>query len=155
FQILDEFGLFDEAYGRGYNEENDLVMRANRCGYQAALANRAFVYHMGEASFSNTDTPKEELEKRNSKLLQERYPEYTKSIAKYFKGLHYQAESMLTALLRDSEGRRDLVFDFSSMGTYHNGTFAAAKCILQAAVDEWQKHFHIYVMVSEEAARFH
>ena len=25
FQILDEFGLLDEIYGRGYNEENDLI----------------------------------------------------------------------------------------------------------------------------------
>jgi GT2 family glycosyltransferase len=155
FQILDEFGLFDEIYGRGYNEENDLVMRANRCGYQAALANHAFVYHIGEASFSSSDTPREELEKRNSALLVARYPEYSRSIEKYFSGLHYQAETMLSALLPDSEGRRDLVFDFTSMGTYHNGTFAAAKCILQAAAAEWEKHFNIYVMVSEEAQRFH
>jgi hypothetical protein len=62
---------------------------------------------------------------------------------------------MLTALLPDGEGRRDIVFDFSSMGTYHNGTFEAAKCILRAALEEWQKIFHIYVMVSEEAQHFH
>lgn len=155
FSILDEFGLFDEIYGRGYNEENDLVMRANRCGYQAALANHAFVYHIGEASFNSSDTPRGELEKKNSALLLERYPEYTRSVEKYFNGLHYQAETMLSALLPDSEGRRDLVFDFTSMGTYHNGTFAAAKCLLRAAAAEWQKHFHIHVMVTEEAARFH
>lgn len=155
FQILDEFGLMDEAYGRGYNEENDLILRANRCGYRAALANHAFVYHFGEVSFNGSDSPKEELEKRNSALLLQRYPEYPRSIARYFNGLHFQAESMLSALLPDSEGRLDLVFDFSSMGTYHNGTFAAAKCILEAAVQEWQKHFHIYVMVSEAAERFH
>ena len=155
FQILDEFGLLDEAYGRGYNEENDLIMRANRCGYRAVLANRAFVYHFGEASFGASDSPKAELEKRNSALLLERYPEYPRSIARYFNGLHFQAESMLSALLPDSQGRRDLVFDFSSMGTYHNGTFAAAKCILEAAIVEWRKHFNIYVMVSEAAQRFH
>ena len=155
FLILDEFGLFDEAYGHGYNEENDLIMRANRCGYRAALANHAFVYHIGEASFSRSESPKEELEKRNSKLLLERYPEYTRSIDKYFSGVHFQAEEMLTALLPDSEGRLDLVFDFSSMGTYHNGTFEAGKCILRAALEVWQKYFHIYVMASEEALRFH
>jgi GT2 family glycosyltransferase len=155
FQILDEFGLLDEVYGRGYNEENDLIMRANRCGYRAALANRAFVYHVGEVSFNGSDSPKAELEKRNSALLLKRYPEYPRSISKYFNGLHFQAESMLSALLPDSEGRRDLVFDFSSMGTYHNGTFAAAKCILAAAVTVWRKHFNIHVMVSEAAQRFH
>jgi GT2 family glycosyltransferase len=153
--ILDEFGLFDEIYGQGYNEENDLIMRANRCGYRAALANHAFVYHIGEASFSKSENPREELEKRNSKLLLERYPEYPRSIAKYFNGVHFRAEEMLTALLPSSDGRLDLVFDFSSMGTYHNGTFEAAKCILRAAAEEWQKYFHIYVMVSEEAQLFH
>ena len=155
FQILDEFGLLDEIYGRGYNEENDLILRANRCGYQAALANRAFVYHIGEVSFASSDSPREELEKRNSALLLERYPEYSRSIAKYFSGVHCQGENMMSALLRDSEGRLDLVFDFSSLGTYHNGTFAAAKCILEAALTQWQKHFHIYAMVSEDAQRFH
>ena len=155
FSILDEFGLLDEIYGRGYNEENDLVMRANRCGYQAALANHAFVYHIGEASFGGSDSPKEELEKRNSALLVERYPEYPRSIAKYFNGPQFQAEKMLTALLPASDGRLDLVFDFSSMGTYHNGTFEAAKCVLRAALVEWQNHFRIYALVSEEAQRFH
>src|SRR5579872_7302826 len=62
---------------------------------------------------------------------------------------------MMSALLPDSAGRLDLVFDFSSMGTYHNGTFAAAKSILEAALEQWQKYFHVYVMVSEEAKRFH
>ena len=35
------FGLFDEAYGAGYNEENDLIIRANRCGFRAAMAESA------------------------------------------------------------------------------------------------------------------
>jgi len=154
-QILDEFGYLDEIYGRGYNEENDLILRANRCGYQAALANHAFVYHVGEASFKASASPKEELEKQNSKILLERYPEYPRSVAKYFNGVHYRAEKMLSALLPDSSGKLDLVFDFSSMGTYHNGTFAAAKCILEAALETWQDRFHVYAMVSEEAQRFH
>lgn len=154
-QILAEFGLLDEVYGRGYNEENDLILRANRCGYQAALANHAFVYHMGEVSFSGSDSPKDALEKQNSKILVERYPEYPRSIRKYFDGIHYQGETMLPALLPDVDGRLDVVFDFSSMGTYHNGTFAAAKCILQAALETWQQHFQIYAMVTEAAQRFH
>jgi glycosyltransferase involved in cell wall biosynthesis len=153
--MLDEFGLLDEVYGRGYNEENDLILRANRCGYQAALANHAFVYHIGEMSFNASDSPKQELEAKNSGILIERYPEYPRSITKYFNGIHYQAECMLTALLPDQDGRLDLVFDFSSVGTYHNGTFAAAKRVLEAALETWQHHFRIYVMVSEDAQKFH
>ncbi len=31
-EILKNFGIFDSIYGHGYNEENDLIMRANSCG---------------------------------------------------------------------------------------------------------------------------
>jgi GT2 family glycosyltransferase len=155
FHILDEFGLLDEIYGRGYNEENDLIMRANRCGYQAVLANHAFVYHLGEASFGSLKTSKKELEQRNSDVLHERYPEYPRTIDRYFKGTHYRAETMMSALLADSTGRWELVFDLSHLGTYHNGTFAAVKALLRAALVEWRKYFRIYACVSEEARRFH
>ena len=41
--VLDRFGLFDESYSPGYNEENDFVCRINRYGYSAVSANHAFV----------------------------------------------------------------------------------------------------------------
>ena len=154
-QILEEFGLFDESYGQGYNEENDLILRANRCGYRAVAANHAFVFHVGEASFSASIASKEEHEKKNGRLLRERYPEYAGGLAKYAESAHYQAEQMLPALLPDSQGRLDLLFDFSSVGAYHNGTFEHAIHILECAVDEWRPFFHVHVMISEEALRFH
>src|SRR4051794_10479389 len=70
--ILQEFGLLDEVYGLGYNEENDLIMRANRCGFRAVLANHAFVHHVGEASFSTNESKPEELQKSTADLLQKR-----------------------------------------------------------------------------------
>jgi hypothetical protein len=33
----------------------------------------------------------------------------------------------LAALLPDSDGRQDVLFDFSDVGSYHNGTIDAAK----------------------------
>ena len=53
--MIQEFGVFDEVYGEGYNEENDFVMRCNRAGYRAALANHAFVHHLGKVSFSESN----------------------------------------------------------------------------------------------------
>ncbi len=153
-EVLEEFGFFDEAYGQGYNEENDLIMRANRCGYRAALANRAFVFHVGESSFSLSPSPKKEQEERNSALLKKRYPEYAPSVHKYFSGVHYQAERLVSGLLPDREGRLDLVFDFSSVGPYHNGTIEACKEILVRAAKTWRQ-FNLYVMASDEAVRFH
>lgn len=153
-EVLDEFGFFDEAYGQGYNEENDLIMRANRCGYCAALANHAFVYHVGESSFAISSAPKDIHEERNAALLKKRYPEYAPSVGRYLNSEHYDAERLVAGLLPDREGRLDLVFDFSSVGPYYNGTFEACKEILVRATRTWRQ-FNLYVMASEEAVRFH
>ncbi len=51
WQILADLGVFDEIYGLGYNEENDLIMRANRCGYRAVIAIK-LSYTMLESSLS-------------------------------------------------------------------------------------------------------
>lgn len=51
-QAIDDIGLFDEqAYGRGYGEENDWCMRAIRAGWRHVLCDDAFVAHEGGASF--------------------------------------------------------------------------------------------------------
>jgi GT2 family glycosyltransferase len=153
-EMLDEFGLLDEAYGHGYNEENDLIMRANRCGFRAALANHGFVYHFGESSFSSSSAPKSLHEVKNAALLNERYPEYLPSVQRHFSSPVHEAERLLTGLLPDRDGRLDLVFDLSSLGPYHNGTFEAAKEFLVRAPASW-KQFNIHAIASTEARRFH
>jgi GT2 family glycosyltransferase len=154
-EILEEFGLFDETYGHGYNEENDLIMRANRCGYRAALANHAFVYHVGGASFALSEHPADGQEERNSPVLRSRYPEYYPGVARYTASAEYQAEKRLEALIPDSGGCLDLVFDFSMVGTYHCGTFEVAKRLLAQAARDWRDRFHVHVLVSEQARTFH
>jgi GT2 family glycosyltransferase len=151
--ILREFGILDEAYGAGYNEENDLVMRANRCGYRAVLANKAFVYHHGESSFTHGD--RTELESCNAALLADRYPEYPRAVQAYVHGPIHRAERMLTALLPDSAGRHDLVFDFSDLGSYHNGTIEAAVALLRHFAAAETGRFHLFVVMHAEHARFH
>jgi GT2 family glycosyltransferase len=153
-EVLKEFGLLDESYSPGYNEENDLIMRANRCGYRAALANRAWIYHVGEASFSVSQSRKEIQEQENGRLLNQRYPEYQPSVRRYLNGERYQGERLLVGLLPDGDGRLDLLFDFSSMGPFHNGTVVACRKILERAVRLWPQ-FNLYVMVSDETRRFH
>src|SRR5262249_32594914 len=152
--IFEEFGYFDEVYGHGYNEENDLIMRANRCGFRAALANHAFVYHMGEASFSKTTSAKSILEERNAEILSTRYPEYDWAVRTYMSSPTQEAEQVFVGLLRDREGKHDLAFDFSSVGAYHNGTFEYAKEILRRAPSQWSG-FNVHVVASEETRRFH
>lgn len=155
WEVLAEFGLLDEAYGQGYNEENDLIMRANRCGYRSAVANRAFAYHAGSRSFALGSEKPSALEEKNAVLLNKRYPEYLPLKDSYAAGSQYAAERMLSALLPEQDGRYSMVFDLSSVGPYHNGTYEACKQILLRAAEEWKKYFHIHIMCSEEAMRFH
>ena len=151
--MLREFGLLDSAFCAGYNEENDLILRANRCGYRAALANRAFVYHHGEASFSFSG--RAELERHNARLLVERYPEYPRAVEAYVSGPVQRAEALLTALLPDAAGRHDLVFDFSDLGSYHNGTIEAAVALLREFAAAETDRFNLFVIMHAEHARFH
>jgi GT2 family glycosyltransferase len=146
--VLREFGLLDDAYETDRDANNDLVMRANRCGYRAALANHAFVYYSGPGSPSKS-------EHQSAALLTSRYPEYEQHRNAYFRSAHHQGEVLLAGLLKDDRGRYDVVFDFSSFGTYHNGTFAAAKQILIHAAAGWESTFQISVLVEDEAARYH
>lgn len=151
--VLREFGMLDGVYGKGYNEENDLVMRANRCGYRAALANRAFVYHTGETSF--TTAGRRELDSANAKVLVERYPEYPRAVSDFFTGAVHRAESRITALLPDSAGRHDLLFDFSDVGSYHNGTIDAAKSLLHEFARTQAERFNLAVIIHADHARYH
>lgn len=141
--ILAGFGLFDESYGAGYSEENDLVMRANRHGYRAVLANRAFVYHRGNASFG--PDARRELEDRNSRLLAERYPEYPRAVRAYLAGPVHRAELMLAGLLPDASGRFDVLFDLSDT-CGEDGAFETAKALLREFAVRHADDFNLFVM---------
>lgn len=152
--LLAELGGFDAVYGRGYNEENDLVMRANRYGYRVALANRAFVWHHGEASFGQLEVARSEREQTNAQVLQARYPEYTELITRYFQSPAWRAERLLSEPPAGGPGLR-IGFDFSDFGTYHNGTFEAGLRLLDAAIRHWPADVSIDVYMTEAAWCFH
>jgi GT2 family glycosyltransferase len=153
--VLKEFGVFDSIYGKGYSEENDLVMRANRCGYRAVLANHAFIYHVGGRSFALSDTSPSELDRINSSILISRYPHYPTILRKYLASSAFKAEQILVGLLPDSRGCLHVAFDWRNVGPYFNGTFEAAKQILRHASAAWKDRFAIDVIASESAAVFH
>jgi len=155
WRILAEFGGFDEIYGHGYNEENDLVMRAARCGYRAVLANRAFVWHEGEASIATTQTDRNSWERTNRAILDSRYPEYGGYTGMYFDSPETMAEQLIAALVPGEDGKLDLAFDFSSFRAAHNGTFQAGYQILQHASTVWGERFRIHVLCARDVYEFH
>jgi len=54
-EVIANFGFLDPEFGVGYEEENDLIFRANKVGYSAILVDNAFAYHAGSASFSRLE----------------------------------------------------------------------------------------------------
>jgi GT2 family glycosyltransferase len=81
-RLIKNFGLLDEVFGLGYNEENDFCLRINRYGYSSVLSNRAFVYHLGGRSFSVEQT--EVLNQRNEAILLQKHGYYTTMVRRYF-----------------------------------------------------------------------
>jgi GT2 family glycosyltransferase/glycosyltransferase involved in cell wall biosynthesis len=154
WNILAEFGGFDEIYGQGYNEENDLVMRASRCGYRAVMANRAFVWHEGEESFAIAEVDRSVWEPANRAILDARYPEYGGYTAAYYHAPETTAETLLAALTPDEHGRLDLAFDFSSFRAAHNGTFQAGLQLLRAS-RVWAERYRVHVICTREVYAFH
>lgn len=152
--MLSELDGFDEIYGQGYNEENDLIMRANRCGYRVALANHAFVWHEGEQSFSVSGIERAPREEINGRTLRQRYPEFQPLIERYLSSPEYEAEDLLAHLVPE-EGRIRIAFDFSSFGEFFNGTFEAGIQLLKAALRCWPDRYEICVYMSLSAWRFH
>jgi GT2 family glycosyltransferase len=155
WRVLAEFGGFDEIYGKGYNEENDLVMRAGRCGFRAVLANHAFVWHDGEESFSTAATDRSVLEPRNRAILDGRYPEYGRYTAAHYEAPETVAEQLLAASLPDGDGKLDMAFDFSSFRAAHNGTFQAGRQLLEVAAAVWGERYRIHVLCGEDVYAFH
>lgn len=78
-ELIDRFGLFDDAFSPGYGEENDFCLRINEHGHKAAFANHALVLHTGSTSFSGDRGPT--LRLAHERILLERYPYYAGAIA--------------------------------------------------------------------------
>ena len=68
---LERFGTFDEIYGDGYCEESDYCMRITGEGFRTVVADDAFVFHRGGASFGKS----RERYLRNRRIFDERWAE--------------------------------------------------------------------------------
>lgn len=80
-EALAVVGQFDEeAFGRGYGEENDFCMRASRHGFRNLLALDVFVRHVGEVSFVGVSKPGNAHADR---IIRERYPEYHSQVGAF------------------------------------------------------------------------
>jgi GT2 family glycosyltransferase len=53
--VLDHVGLFDERFGIGTYEDDDLCLRVSEAGYKLYVALDVFIHHEGHATFAKTD----------------------------------------------------------------------------------------------------
>jgi GT2 family glycosyltransferase/tetratricopeptide (TPR) repeat protein len=51
--VLDRIGSFDERYGLGFFDDDDLCIRAREAGFQLWLAADVFVHHFGSRTFTS------------------------------------------------------------------------------------------------------
>src|SRR5262249_44186283 len=153
--VLANFGLFDPEFGMGYEEENDLIFRANKVGYRAAIANHAFAYHTGSASFGLVDMDLQTQKAANLRKTAERHPEYLPLLRRYEESAHYRAEALLSRAQSTGSDRLKLVFDLSSLAPAHDGTSEVCVAIIDAFYERHARRFDISVVCTREAFTFH
>ncbi len=57
-QLIERIGYLDETFGMGYFEEVDFCRRIQAIGYRCVMAERAYVWHIGGASWSDSTDAK-------------------------------------------------------------------------------------------------
>lgn len=73
-EVFSRIGFFDEeAFPRGYGEENDFCMRALKAGFRHVISPYAYVFHTRSASFG---AEKEKLIKSAVETVMRRHPDY-------------------------------------------------------------------------------
>lgn len=78
-QCINEIGILDEqAFPRGYGEENDFCMRARNAGWRNIIDDRTYVFHDRSKSFGSQKT---DLINKGRAIIDERYPDYKKAIS--------------------------------------------------------------------------
>jgi GT2 family glycosyltransferase len=81
-QVINEIGLFDEAFGPGYGEEVDFCQRASARGYVHVLDDATYIFHEGSRSFGVRSGPRIW---RAEQRLRLRYPRYRALIADFLR----------------------------------------------------------------------
>lgn len=76
---IEEIGPLDEeAFPRGYGEENDFCMRGGRAGWIHVIDDRTYVFHDRSKSFGES---KADLMAAGRAVVDSRYPEYKRAIS--------------------------------------------------------------------------
>ncbi|GEM_PF-873023 len=152
--VVRNFAPLDESFGIGYEEENDLVMRAGKVGYRAVLANQAFAFHAGSASFLLQNIDLKGQRQGNLQKMTERHPEFLPLIREYEASSEYLAEYSLKQLL-PVNGKLKIAINLLTFGKHHNGTSEHMMHFLRWCDASAPDRFEIHVICKPSVAAFH
>ncbi|MAN12508.1 MAG: glycosyltransferase [Pseudomonadota bacterium] len=154
-QVVANFGYLDEAFGVGYEEENDLVMRAGKVGYRAVLANHAFAYHAGSASFKLHDIDYKGQQQANLRMIDARHPEFLPLVWAYEASAEYRAIGQMANLVPTADGKRKIALNLLSVGHHHNGTNELIMNFIRWYDSQPQEEFELHIICKRSVAEFH
>ena len=149
-KLIVDYGLFDEVYSPGYNEENDFCMRINQYGFNVVMANHAFVYHHESKSFGGR---KKALDEEHFKILTSRYPYYLSTVRAYF---DYQISPIdfFGDLIADVYAKRKVLISLYEMPAAHNGTAQHGLSLLDNFWALFNDKYDISILINRAADDF-
>lgn len=147
-EILDRFGLFDDAYSPGFYEEDDFVCRINRCGYSAVAANWAYVFHHRASPSGSRQANLRELHRD---VLLYRYPEYEQKLVDYERMKRDPLERF-AALFRPHRPR--ILYDLFHLTAAHTGTSDLGLNLLRELSRIVEGEFELFVGMDRQQRFF-
>jgi GT2 family glycosyltransferase/tetratricopeptide (TPR) repeat protein len=72
-KVIEQVGLFDEAFGMGNFEDDDYSCRIRFAGYDALVADDSFLFHYGSVSFGQAGVDWSEQMKINMQLFEKKW----------------------------------------------------------------------------------
>ena len=86
--VVEEVGVMDPVFGRGYCEETDWTLRSLQSGYRIGLCPGTFVYHAGSGSTKAEGilTPGTTTVVENEAIIDMRYPQFRSQVRAFMGG---------------------------------------------------------------------
>lgn len=138
---LNNVGYFDDqAFGKGYGEENDFSYRCMDYGYKHLLCDDVIVYHKESQSFSESKT---ELIENNLKILAKRYPAYVSKTDLWLKNFPLKNTCLSVKYLINQYERKNILFvvhDWSNINENVGGTTLHCYDLIQSLRNDYNIH---------------
>ena len=109
-RTLNEVGFFDEyTWNKGYGEENDFSLKAEKLGWKNVAATNVFIHHLGKTSFAENS---EKFIQQNLTQLNRIYPDYPAKIQRFVKSdpLKKARRKLALKILESLNCKRSIMF---------------------------------------------